>query len=114
MRPPYPGTSSFPELNVRTYVKRDGKPGVWFFSLDAANALAVAVARAVVSSALFSGRHDVRRARRAGSNIEVRVRIAGAPAGKVERGRYRGLGDTVSRRDRERLGAILDRAILPL
>src|SRR4051794_22172166 len=33
--PPMPGTSAFPELNVRTYVTRDGKPGVWFFSLDA-------------------------------------------------------------------------------
>src|SRR5450432_841540 len=33
--------SPFPERNVRTYVTRDGKPGVWFFSLDAANALAV-------------------------------------------------------------------------
>jgi hypothetical protein len=38
--------SEFPELNVRTYVKAEGKPGVWFFSLDAANAVAVAVARA--------------------------------------------------------------------
>lgn len=43
--PPIPGHSAFPELNVRTYVIRDGKPGVHFFSLDAANALAVAVAR---------------------------------------------------------------------
>jgi uncharacterized protein YqjF (DUF2071 family) len=25
----------FPELNVRTYVQKDGRPGVWFFSLDA-------------------------------------------------------------------------------
>jgi uncharacterized protein len=40
-----PGLSRFPELNVRTYVVRDGKPGVWFFSLDAANALAVWGAR---------------------------------------------------------------------
>lgn len=30
-----PPFRSFPELNVRTYVRRDGKPGVWFFSLDA-------------------------------------------------------------------------------
>ncbi len=44
--PAVPGTSDFPELNVRTYVKRGGKPGVWFFSLDAANSLAVMVARA--------------------------------------------------------------------
>jgi uncharacterized protein YqjF (DUF2071 family) len=40
-----PGFSRFPELNVRTYVVRDGKPGVWFFSLDAANAVAVWGAR---------------------------------------------------------------------
>jgi uncharacterized protein YqjF (DUF2071 family) len=44
--PAVPGLSAFPELNVRTYVTEGGKPGVWFFSLDAGNALAVAVARA--------------------------------------------------------------------
>jgi len=44
--PNVPGLSAFPELNVRTYVTAGGKPGVWFFSLDAANAVAVAVARA--------------------------------------------------------------------
>jgi len=43
--PPVPGASAFPELNVRTYVTAGNKPGVWFFSLDAASALAVAVAR---------------------------------------------------------------------
>jgi uncharacterized protein len=43
--PAIPGLSAFPELNVRTYVTLDDKPGVWFFSLDAANALAVAAAR---------------------------------------------------------------------
>jgi uncharacterized protein YqjF (DUF2071 family) len=43
--PPLPGLSAFPELNVRTYVSADGKPGVWFLSLDAGNRLAVAVAR---------------------------------------------------------------------
>ena len=43
--PAIPGFSRFPELNVRTYVVRDGKPGVWFFSLDAANAVAVWGAR---------------------------------------------------------------------
>jgi hypothetical protein len=41
-----PWLSAFPELNVRTYVKCGGKPGVWFFSLDAGNSLAVAIARA--------------------------------------------------------------------
>jgi len=43
--PAIPGFSRFPELNVRTYVVRDGKPGVWFFSLDATNAVAVWGAR---------------------------------------------------------------------
>lgn len=43
--PAIPGLSSFPELNVRTYVSADDKPGVWFFSLDAANELAVLGAR---------------------------------------------------------------------
>jgi uncharacterized protein YqjF (DUF2071 family) len=37
---------AFPELNVRTYVKGCGKTGVWFFSLDASNRLAVRAARA--------------------------------------------------------------------
>src|SRR5687768_7850915 len=43
--PPLPWVSNFPELNVRTYVTAGGKPGVWFFSLDAANPLAVRAAR---------------------------------------------------------------------
>ncbi|HEU5141140.1 MAG TPA: DUF2071 domain-containing protein [Bacillales bacterium] len=35
--PPVPMMSSFPELNVRTYVTYGGKPGVYFISLDAAS-----------------------------------------------------------------------------
>ena len=45
--PPVPFLSSFHEVNLRTYVHRDGRdPGVWFFSLDASSAAAVAAARA--------------------------------------------------------------------
>lgn len=45
--PSVPGVSSFHELNVRTYVHHRGeKPGVWFFSLDAAGTIAVLAARA--------------------------------------------------------------------
>lgn len=33
--PDLPSFSSFPELKLRTYVEVAGKPGVWFFSLDA-------------------------------------------------------------------------------
>jgi uncharacterized protein YqjF (DUF2071 family) len=37
--------SAFPEINVRTYVRSGDRFGVWFFSLDAANRLAVWGAR---------------------------------------------------------------------
>jgi uncharacterized protein YqjF (DUF2071 family) len=43
--PAVPALSTFPEINVRTYVTAGGKPGVFFFSLDAGSALAVATAR---------------------------------------------------------------------
>ncbi len=42
---PVPWLSHFAELNVRTYVNVGGKPGVLFFSLDAANPVAVEIAR---------------------------------------------------------------------
>jgi uncharacterized protein YqjF (DUF2071 family) len=46
--PRFPPITDFHETNVRTYVHYQGaNPGVWFFSLDAANALAVKVARAM-------------------------------------------------------------------
>ncbi len=43
--PPMPWLSAFEELNVRTYVTFQDKPGVWFSSLDAASKLAVRGAR---------------------------------------------------------------------
>ncbi|MEY4079741.1 MAG: hypothetical protein RL430_171 [Actinomycetota bacterium] len=43
--PPVPWLGSFPEINVRTYVIRDGVPGVWFFSLDVNRLLPAFVAR---------------------------------------------------------------------
>ena len=43
--PDVPGISAFPELNLRLYVTDGAKRGVWFVSLDAANALAVWAAR---------------------------------------------------------------------
>ncbi len=46
--PPLPWVSSFHELNVRTYVRLGERAGVWFFSLDASNPLAVRAARAAV------------------------------------------------------------------
>lgn len=44
--PPLPWLSYFLELNLRTYVyDRYGRPGVWFFSLDCNQPVAVRVAR---------------------------------------------------------------------
>ncbi len=43
--PDLPGLSRFPELNLRLYVEYEGKPGVWFLSLDATNPIAVWAAR---------------------------------------------------------------------
>jgi uncharacterized protein len=42
--PPLPLVSSSPELNVRTYVTHEGRPGIWFFSLDAGSRLVVEAA----------------------------------------------------------------------
>ncbi len=45
LAPPVPTATAFEELNVRTYLTLDGRPGVWFFSLDCASSLAVVGAR---------------------------------------------------------------------
>ncbi len=55
--PAVAGLSSFHETNVRTYVhfhRRD--PGVWFFSLDAANPIAVRLARGLFHLPYHSAR----------------------------------------------------------
>ncbi len=49
----------FPELNVRTYVTKDDKPGVWFFSLDITNRFAVWVARTFFHLPYFSAEMEV-------------------------------------------------------
>jgi uncharacterized protein YqjF (DUF2071 family) len=54
--PPLPWLSSFPELNVRTYVRHGDEEGVWFFSLDASNPLAVRAARRVVHLPYYDAR----------------------------------------------------------
>jgi len=47
--PAIPGANRFPELNLRTYVREphSNLSGVYFFSLDAGSALAVAAARTI-------------------------------------------------------------------
>lgn len=51
--PAVPWLSAFPELNLRTYVTHQGKPGVWFFSLDAHNPVAVRLARSTFGLPYF-------------------------------------------------------------
>ncbi|MBY0457666.1 MAG: DUF2071 domain-containing protein [Gemmataceae bacterium] len=57
--PDLPWVSAFPELNVRLYVERDGKPGVWFLSLDATNPLAVWAAKRFFHLPYHRARIDV-------------------------------------------------------
>jgi uncharacterized protein YqjF (DUF2071 family) len=51
---------AFPELNVRTYVRLEDKPGIWFFSLDAASLLAVIGARATFHLPYFWAAMQIR------------------------------------------------------
>ena len=57
--PPMPGVSAFHEVNVRTYVHREGRdPGVWFFSLDASSSVAVEAARVAYHLPYFKAAMD--------------------------------------------------------
>ena len=111
--PSVPGLSSFHETNVRTYVHRAGcDPGVWFFSLDAANRLAVLAARTTFHLPYYHARMFLERLPAAYreplvlcyleglSRDEAALRL-GLPAGtlktRLERGRKR-LGEALSRR----------------
>lgn len=57
--PNLPYFSAFPELNVRTYVSYQGKPGVWFFSLDAGNRVAVWAGRKFYHLPYYNARFEV-------------------------------------------------------
>jgi uncharacterized protein len=59
--PPLPFASSFRELNVRTYVTHDDKPGIWFFSLDASSGVAVEAARRLYRLPYFLAEISLRR-----------------------------------------------------
>ena len=59
MTPPLPWISNFHEVNVRTYVHRNGRdPGIWFFSLDASSSIAVTAARAAYKLPYFHSQFD--------------------------------------------------------
>lgn len=90
--PPVPGMRSFPDLNLRTYVRDQftHTPGIYCFSLDASNLLAVMAARSFYNLPYYwanmrleqrSEREFTFYSRRRLSNTEV-----------VFNARYRGLG----------------------
>ena len=55
------GLSNFHETNVRTYVHFRGRePGVWFFSLDAANAIGAALGRSWFALPYFFARMSLK------------------------------------------------------
>ncbi len=90
--PPVPLTSALLELNVRTYVTLNDEPGVYFFSLDASNRLAVAVARAWFKLPYFNAGMTLERR---GGWIHYgthRTDNRGRPA--LFTGRYRPLGES--------------------
>jgi len=67
---PLPLVGSFPEVNVRTYVRSGNRRGVWFFSLDIDRWLPTAVARLAYRLPYCTGRtvHQ-----RAGSTVVTSV-----------------------------------------
>jgi uncharacterized protein YqjF (DUF2071 family) len=85
--PAVPWLSTFAETNVRTYViDRNGRRGVWFFSLDAARLLAVLGARTAYALPYIWAKMRVERngtaaryeslrhlARKGRSRVEVRI-----------------------------------------
>jgi uncharacterized protein YqjF (DUF2071 family) len=92
--PPVPGARSFPELNLRTYVRdtHTGARGVYFLSLDASNLLAVAVARAFYSLPYYWA--EMRLDHRAEREFEFYSRRYWSSRPVLFKARYRGLGPT--------------------
>jgi uncharacterized protein YqjF (DUF2071 family) len=93
--PDLPWISAFPELNLRLYVEHDGKPGVWFLSLDATNPLAVWAARRFFHLPYFGA--DMSLDDR-GDGIAYRSVRRAQPRGLTFRARYRPTSETYESR----------------
>lgn len=79
--PNIPGMSAFPELNVRTYARVGDRTGVWFFSFDATNRVAVRGARLVLNLPYYDAEMSVEHR---GDAIEYRSRRVHADAPAAE------------------------------
>ncbi len=82
---------SFPELNLRTYVRRDGQPGIYFFSLDAASRTAVLGGRILFRLHYY----ESAMALVADSHFDFTSRRLVAPRANFH-ARYRSTGDLLS------------------
>lgn len=87
-----PGANRFAELNLRTYVRheRTGTPGVFFFSLDAANPVAVVVARTWFHLPYYWARMRAKEGEGGWVHYQSTRLLAGEPV--RFRATYRGLG----------------------
>lgn len=88
--PAVPGLSFFPELNLRTYVTLDNRPGVYFFSLDAANPIAVEIARTLFHLPYYNATMECIVQDQIVQYGSTRTDARGAPA--YFRARYRPVG----------------------
>jgi uncharacterized protein len=89
--PALPWVSSFPELNVRTYVRVANTPGVYFFSLDAGNPVAVGTARTLAHLPYYTAEMTVEN-EDGWIRYESRRTSSGAPRAEL-RARYRPIGE---------------------
>jgi uncharacterized protein YqjF (DUF2071 family) len=78
--PAIPGLNAFHELNVRTYVHLDGVPGVWFLSLDAANIVAVRMARVLFHLPYFDANMELNQQDSTIHYLSLRTHRGAAPA----------------------------------
>jgi uncharacterized protein YqjF (DUF2071 family) len=92
--PPVPGARSFPDLNLRTYVRDQftGTPGIYCFSLDASNLLAVAVARIFYHLPYHWAEMRIEQRSEREFSFYSRRRFSAQPV--LFQARYRGLGPT--------------------
>lgn len=92
--PTIPGAHSFPELNLRTYVREphSGVQGVYFFSLDARNLLAVAAARMLFHLPYYWAEMHLEQRSEREFAYYSRRRFSSQPV--IFSARYRGLGPT--------------------
>jgi len=92
--PSIPGVRSFPDLNLRTYVRDryTGTPGIFCFSLDASNLVAIAVARIFYHLPYYWA--DMRLEQRSDREFAFYSRRLFAGRQVIFKARYRGLGPT--------------------